>query len=221
MISIARLSSSLVVQMPFVLLPSLSSCPGAMYIFVKIGVGKTITLNAEPSETIASIKVRIQSREGIHPSQQLLMFGGRDLEDGRSLAYYHIQNVMTLQLAIRHPVQITTTEALVAERRAVEAHAAERRAVDVALAAERHAVDMALAAERRATAAETGWRMAEAGWRTSEAARIEWANEAVRLGWRQNAPPSLTDQQAPPSLTDQQALGDHGICNNGRYYCFR
>ncbi|CAM9119891.1 unnamed protein product [Ectocarpus sp. 12 AP-2014] len=74
-----------------------------MQIFGKTLTGRTITLDVAPSDTIDGVKQTIQDREGIPASQQRLVFAAKQLEDGRTLSDYNVEQARgesTLQVLL-------------------------------------------------------------------------------------------------------------------------
>jgi large subunit ribosomal protein L40e len=63
--------------------------------------GKTIKLAVESHDTVKDFKSRIQDKEYINPDQQRLIYGGKQLEDGNTLAQYSIGEGSTIHLLLR------------------------------------------------------------------------------------------------------------------------
>ena len=63
-----------------------------MKILVKTITNVEISLDVEPSDTIAQVKAKIEEKDNSHPPHKILIFGGEVVDDEKTLAECGIQN---------------------------------------------------------------------------------------------------------------------------------
>jgi ubiquitin len=74
---------------------------GGMQLFVKTLTGKTVSIEVEEGESIEDVKAKIAEKEGIPAEQQRIIFGGQQLQDGKTIDDYNIGDDATLHLVLR------------------------------------------------------------------------------------------------------------------------
>jgi len=76
-----------------------------MFIFVKTLTGKTLSLDVDPSDSIAAIKNKIESQTSVPASQQKILFAGKELTDDNTLSSYNVQKESMLHLILKEAVK--------------------------------------------------------------------------------------------------------------------
>ena len=65
------------------------------------GIGRTVTLEEiEPSDSIHSVKTKIEATEGIPPAEQVLYFDGQVLGDDKTLSDFNITDDVVLNCLV-------------------------------------------------------------------------------------------------------------------------
>ena len=72
-----------------------------MQLFVKTLTGRTLTVDTQPTNSIADLKRSIHRDHGIPPDEQRLIHAGKQLEDGFTLRSCNIQHEATLHMVLR------------------------------------------------------------------------------------------------------------------------
>jgi hypothetical protein len=68
---------------------------------VKVLEGPSLTLKTKPSDSIASLKLQVEAKQGYEPARQLLFFNGVQLQNYRSVAEYGIRDGDVLHLILK------------------------------------------------------------------------------------------------------------------------
>lgn len=67
---------------------------------VKTLTGKEIEVDLEGEDKIGRVKEKVEEKEGIPPAQQRLIFGGKQLNDDKTLSDYNIEQGSRLHLVL-------------------------------------------------------------------------------------------------------------------------
>lgn len=115
---------------------SFDSAAANMQIFVKTLAGRTFSLHVDKDEPVRFLMVMIRGEENVALEQQRIIFQGSELEDGRTISDYNIQNGDTVSLlskkARASPIQPPAKPAPAAQVKAPDAAASGKARAKVA-----------------------------------------------------------------------------------------
>lgn len=95
------INAALIRPSPLNTLSTVLDLRGGMQLFVKTLTGKTVSIEVEEGESIEDVKAKIAEKEGIPAEQQRIIFGGQQLQDGKTIDDYNIGDDATLHLVLR------------------------------------------------------------------------------------------------------------------------
>ncbi len=72
-----------------------------MQIFVKTLINKTLTIDIETSNTVQILKIKIGDKIEVPPDQIVLIYGGKQLQNGKILSDYKMTPECTIHLVLR------------------------------------------------------------------------------------------------------------------------
>ncbi|KAL0742084.1 hypothetical protein Bca4012_083597 [Brassica carinata] len=72
-----------------------------MQIVVKDMQNRNVSLTVDGSDTIENLKDMIEESEGVPAQMQRLIFSGKQLQDGQTIADYNIKNGSFIHLVLR------------------------------------------------------------------------------------------------------------------------
>lgn len=75
-----------------------SDLPAEFPIHIQRLTRKTVTLRVKPTDTVEAVKKLLQDEEGVPPGELKLLFGGKHLEDARTLGHYGIRDESVINL---------------------------------------------------------------------------------------------------------------------------
>ena len=75
--------------------------PANMQIFIDITKSRTFALDVNSNDTINDVKLRIKASEGFAPNEQNLIYSCGELENGRTLFDYNINNCNSIELMLK------------------------------------------------------------------------------------------------------------------------